>query len=324
MGTPEFAAASLRSLLDFQAARVLAVYCQPDRPAGRGKATHPGPVKRLALDRGLPVRQPQHFKTDAEVEALASLGADIFVVAAYGLILPQAVLDIPPLGALNVHASLLPELRGAAPIQRAVISGAQRTGISIMRMELRLDSGPVLLQRALGIGFAQSAGELHDELALLGGKLLTEALARLGQGGLAAIPQDEARATYAPKLEKNEGLLDFRQPGRVVHNLVRGVTPWPGARLRLVSLDEPDRPPLSVIVRKGRPLEGEEERALAARVGAGAVLPLREGLLPVACADGLYAVERLKPDNGREMAATDFAGGYLKSGRWLALAPPLR
>ncbi|MCL1915797.1 MAG: methionyl-tRNA formyltransferase [Desulfovibrionaceae bacterium] len=320
MGTPEFAAASLEALLVFPGAEILAVYCQPDRPAGRGALVSPGPVKRLALERGLPVRQPGNFGDGETVEELAALGADLFAVAAYGLILPQAVLDLPPLGALNVHASLLPELRGAAPIQRAIMAGALRTGVSIMRMERRLDSGPILLQRAMGIGFEQDAGEVHDELALLGGRLLVETLERLAEGRLREIPQDESRATYASRLNKADGWLDFTRSARELHNHVRGVTPWPGAQVRLdlAERGEGAREGISLLVQKGRPLENEADKKAAAAFQLGELLPLREDVLPVVCQDGLYGLERMKPAGGRSLSAMDFANGYLKGGRWKA------
>jgi methionyl-tRNA formyltransferase len=319
MGTPDFAAASLRALLDFAGAEVIAVYCRRDRPAGRGQRLRPGPVKKLALEHGIPVFQPENFKTGAELPTLAGLGADLFAVSSYGLLLPQAVLDLPPLGVLNVHASLLPEYRGPAPIQRAVLNGDKRTGISIMRVELKLDSGPILLQRALGIGFEQNAGEVHDELAALGGRLLVEALERLQAGKLAAVPQDESRASYAPKIDKSETLLDAGKSAREVHNRVRAFNPRPGAQLILrAQTPAGDRagPLLSILVQKGRPLEGEEDRKLAALAGTGSVLPLRSGLLPLACSDALYGIERLKPAGGRSMDAVSFVNGYLKGLSW--------
>jgi methionyl-tRNA formyltransferase len=269
-------------------------------------------VKVLALEHGLDLRQPLHFREAETLEALQAVGADVFVVAAYGLILPQAVLALPRLGAVNVHASLLPELRGAAPIERAVMRGDRRTGITIMRVEQRLDSGPILLQRALGIGFEQNAGELREELAQLGARLLTEALERLERGGLTPVPQDESRASYAAKLEKKDGLLDFRQSALEVHNRARGVTPAPGEQifLRRLKANGEEGEPLRVIVLKGRPLPetGEEAR----QAGPGLLLPPRQGRLPVACADALYGIERLKPAGGGGMEAEAFARGYLQ------------
>ncbi len=315
MGTPDFAAASLRALAQWPGAEVLAVYCQPDRPAGRGQNLQIGPVKKLAQEQGIPVRQPVNFKNVEDIEALKALGADILVVAAYGLILPQAVLDAAPLGAINVHASLLPQYRGAAPIQRAVMNGDARTGITIMQVRLKLDSGPMLMQRALGIGFEQTAGELHDELAELGGKLLVETLERLEQGRVTPVEQDEARTSYAAKLTKEDGFLNFESTAREAHNRSRGVTPWPGAQVTLLRTDAAGKAmePLSVLVQKGKALEGPDDKAIAAVNRPGAVLPSRQGLIPIVCADGLYGLSQLKPSGGKSMDAAAFANGYLKN-----------
>ncbi|MDR2892840.1 MAG: methionyl-tRNA formyltransferase [Deltaproteobacteria bacterium] len=345
MGTPDFAAASLRALLDWPGGQVAAVYCQPDRPAGRGQALQTGPVKALALERNLPVLQPENFRQPEELERLAAFGADIFVVAAYGLILPKALLDLPPLGAINVHGSLLPEYRGAAPIQRAIMAGDIRTGISIMRVEPKLDSGPVLLQRAMAIGVDQTAGELHDELALLGGELLVQALERMSQGRLTEQVQDENLVTYAAKLTKADGVLDFNLTARQVHNQARGVTPWPGAQITFerLPLDQEKAPaknqdlarpqgqaqtqpqsqilpPIKALIEAGRvlvetgPTLSDFCSALAGTPYLpGTVLPLQDDCLPVVCADGLYGIERLRPAGGKSMSAAAFANGYLKN-----------
>lgn len=314
MGTPDFAAASLKSLLEWNEAEVLAVYCQPDRPAGRGHKLQVGPVKQLALDNDIEVRQPLNFKNQEDILALKSLGADVLVVAAYGLILPQAVLDAAPFGAINVHGSLLPEYRGAAPVQRAVMNGDIRTGITIMQMELSLDSGPALMQRALGIGFEQTAGELYDELAVMGGRLLAETLARLKDGRITPVPQDESKVTYAAKLGKADGVLDFTQSARAVHNRSRGATPWPGAQITLARTDAEGKAlePLKVLIQKGRPLESDADINDAKGKEPGTVLPLRDRLIPFVCADGLYGAEILKPAGGKSMDAASFANGYLK------------
>lgn len=322
MGTPDFAAVSLKALLDWAPAHdsaIEAVYCQPDRPAGRGHKLRIGPVKALALAHDIPVRQPRTFKDEAAVAELAAFGADILAVAAYGLILTQAVLDLPPLGAVNVHGSLLPEWRGAAPIQRAVINGDIRTGVTIQKVALKLDSGPILLQRAVGIGFEQTAGELHDELAVLGGRLLTEALERLISGRALCLPQDDSRASYAAKLEKADGLLNFWESARRVHNRARGVTPWPGAQIVLTrrAAEGAALPALQILLEKGRVLPGEAP----AGVKPGTLLPLAGGVIPVVCASGLYGLERLKPSGGKSMDAAAFCNGYLK-GVLAEVAPP--
>lgn len=310
MGTPDFAAASLKALLDWDGGEVAAVYCQPDRPAGRGQSVKTGPVKRLALERGLPVEQPLNFRDEAALKTLQAYGADVFAVAAYGLILPQKVLDIPNYGAINVHGSLLPEYRGAAPIQRAVMNGDFRTGITIMRMELKLDSGPILLQRAMGIGIDQTAGEVHDELAVLGGTLLVETLTRLAEGRVTPVAQDDSRATYAAKLEKSDGVLDFTRSAREVHCQARGVTPWPGAQITIVRLDADGNviDEKQAIVEKGAVLSDDAESSLP----PGTLLELDGEALPVACSKGLYGIVRLKPAGKKSMSARDFANGHLK------------
>ncbi|MDR1125561.1 MAG: methionyl-tRNA formyltransferase [Deltaproteobacteria bacterium] len=329
-GTPDFAASSLQALLSpagkALGLEVAAVYCQPDRPAGRGHALRIGPVKALALAAGLPVLQPLNFKDPASLDALGALGADIFVVAAYGLILPKALLDLPPLGAINVHGSLLPELRGAAPIQRAVMRGDIRTGITIMRVEPRLDSGPILLQRALAIGMDETAGQVYEQMAALGGELLLEAVGRFKAGAVHEQAQDESRATYAAKLTKTDGLLDFSQTARQLHNQARGVTPWPGAQVCLARQDENGRElvPLQVLVEKGTVLreEGPSLDDNGLPYEPGQALPVRGETLPLACADGLYGIERLRPAGGKSMTGAAFANGYLKNCR--AVAEPSR
>jgi methionyl-tRNA formyltransferase len=315
MGTPDFAAASLQALLGWKNAEIMAVYCQPDRPVGRGHKLQIGPVKKLALEYNLPVCQPVNFKDKDTIDALAGFRADVLVVSAYGLILPQEVLDAAPMGAINVHGSLLPEYRGAAPIQRAVMNGAQSTGITIMRMVLKLDSGPMLMQRALAIGFEQTAGEVHDKLADLGGKLLVEALERIAGGCASSISQDESKATYATKLTKADGMLDFSKTTRTVHNKARGVTPWPGAQVVLLRRGTcgNELELLHALVQKGRPMEGEADKNAAAKGVPGTVLQLQNGVIPVICADALYGLEQIKPSGGKSMNAAAFANGYLKN-----------
>jgi methionyl-tRNA formyltransferase len=318
-GTPEFAAVSLQALLDQPEVRVPAVYCQPDRPVGRGLALRPGPVKRLALMHKIPVLQPLDFRDPAALERLAAFDADIFAVAAYGLILPAALLKLPPLGVINVHASLLPKYRGAAPIHRAVINGEERTGVTIMRVEPKLDSGPILLQRAVPVGPEQSSGELHDELAGLGGALLTEALARMGLPEFSAgQAQDESQATYAPTLGKADGVLNFNREARQVHNQARGVTPRPGAQLCFTRLRERDAgkealPPVRALAEKGLVLKSSGSSGMRPDILPGTVMPLQDGILPVACADGFYGLVRLKPAGGKSMDAASFVNGYLKN-----------
>lgn len=303
MGTPDFAAASLRHLLDWGGCDVVGVYSQPDRPCGRGQVCTPPPVKLLAMEHRLPVFQPLNFKSQADVDQLAALAPDLLLVAAYGLILPQSVLDIPRLGAINVHASLLPEYRGAAPIHRAIIDGRHVTGITIMQMEAGLDTGDILLQRSRAIGIDDTAQSLHDELADMGGRLLVEALEKMHQGRLVRIPQDHARATYASKLSKEEGRIDWNQPALTVHNRIRGLFPWPGSWFDW---------------------NGMPDRTLRLTVYPGVIgEPLPDGITPgevhgvagdnvlIACADRLYAVPTIKPAGSKPLGGREFYCGYL-------------
>ena len=231
-GTPDFAAASLQALIDVQEANqyeLVAVYTQPDRPAGRGHKLVASPVKQLAMKHDIPVLQPLNFKAEQDRQDLADLNADIMIVAAYGLILPKAVLDTPKFGCINVHASLLPRWRGAAPIHRAVIAGDTVTGITIMQMDVGLDTGEMLLKKECPIMPTDTSGSLHDRLALLGGQALIEALEPLRVGQLNGESQDESLTCYADKLTKQEGLVDWSQDALTISRKIRGLLPWPGA-----------------------------------------------------------------------------------------------
>ncbi|GAB1410712.1 methionyl-tRNA formyltransferase [Desulfovibrionales bacterium] len=303
MGTPDFAAVSLRHVLDWNGCQVVGVYCQPDRPCGRGQVCTPSPVKVLAMEAGLPVFQPEHFKDQAQVQELAALAPDVLLVAAYGLILPQTVLDIPPLGAINVHASLLPEYRGAAPIHRAIVDGRHVTGITIMQMEAGLDSGDILLQRSLAIGIDDTAQSLHDELADLGGRLLVQALTKLPEGGLVRIAQDHDRATYAPKLRKEEGRIDWNQPALTVHNRIRGLFPWPGSWFDWNGM--PGKPVRLTVY------PGKIGDTRPAHVEPGQIVGVVDGDVLIACADRMYTVPTIKPANSKPLHGQEFYCGYL-------------
>ncbi len=230
-GTPEFAAHSLQALLDSEH-QVLAVYTQPDRPAGRGRKLTASPVKALALEHDLPVLQPQTLREAEVQQALADWQADVLVVVAYGLILPQAVLDAPRLGCLNVHASLLPRWRGAAPIQRAILAGDTETGVTIMQMDAGLDTGDMLYKVSCPIEPTDTAATLHDRLAGLGATALVETLRRLDAGEVQPEKQDDAQATYAEKLQKSEALIEWSQSAEVLSRTVRAFNPWPVAFTR--------------------------------------------------------------------------------------------
>ncbi len=227
-GTPEFAAVHLQALLG-SAHQIVAVYTQPDRPAGRGKKIQAGPVKQVALEAGLPVEQPVSLKDPAAQAGLAAWHPDVMVVVAYGLLLPQAVLDIPRLGCINVHASLLPRWRGAAPIQRAIEAGDPATAITIMQMDAGLDTGPMLLSRPCAIAPEDTAASLFDRLAGIGPTALLEALDQLADGTAKPVPQDERQATYARKITKEEAALDWSLPAAVLERRTRAFFPFPVA-----------------------------------------------------------------------------------------------
>jgi methionyl-tRNA formyltransferase len=304
MGTPDFAAEALEILLKFDAADVVAVYTQPDRPCGRGRQCKPSAVKEVALEHDIPVYQPVNFKDQADVDELAALEPDVLVVAAYGLILPQSVLDIPSILPLNIHASLLPHWRGAAPIQRAVENGDVVTGISIMKMEAGLDTGPVMVQRALRIGHNDHAGTIHDELARLGGICICEALARLQTGAYDLKPQDDSLATYAKKLEKKEGEIDWNRPAEKIHNRIRAMYPWPGA---FFDWTNPEGKALRLHV-----TPGEVSEESAPKIAPGTVLGEMDGKLAITTADKIYLTPEVKPQGKKAMDATAFTCGYMK------------
>lgn len=282
-GTPDFAAESLKALLQSGEHEVIAVYTQPDRPAGRGRELKASPVKELALARKLPVLQPLNFKDSSIVAELAALEPDLMVVAAYGLILPRSVLDIPRLGCLNVHASLLPRWRGAAPIQRAILAGDRETGITIMQMEEGLDTGPMRLRMSCPISPSDTAGSLHDRLALLGGEALVAALELLEEGELPAEKQDDSLATYAAKLSKEEARLDWLRPAAELARAVRAYNPVPVAFTTLgdqtlrvweaSATDATTTAPPGMIISAGR--EG-----LSVACGGGSVLCIETLQLP--------------------------------------------
>lgn len=263
-GTPEFAVPTLKMLLDGPH-EVGAVYTQPDRPAGRGRKLTPSPVKQLAQSHGVPVFQPTTLKDPEEQERFRSRQADLMVVVAYGLILPKIVLDIPRLGCVNVHASLLPRWRGAAPIQRAIMAGDELTGITIMTVEPRLDAGPMLHKKSCRIARLETAGELHDRLALLGAEALAEVLPEIEAGTVRPEIQDEAQATYAAKLEKDEARLDWSMAAKDLELRIRAFNPWPvaetlyrGEALRIwraESLDEPTGAEPGTVLDRDRTLD---------------------------------------------------------------------
>ncbi|MEA4857453.1 methionyl-tRNA formyltransferase [Solidesulfovibrio sp.] len=304
MGTPQFAATVLEHVLASDDVSGAAVYTQPDRPCGRGKKCLPGPVKMLALEKGLPIHQPETFKDPAEVARLAAYAPDVLLVAAYGMILPQAVLDIPRRMPINVHASLLPAWRGAAPIERAIAAGDTLTGVTIMRRVAALDAGPMILQRVLAIGQNDTAGELRADLADLGGRLLAHTLRRLRTGSVPLVEQDPDKVTYAKKIDKAEAFVDWNRPAAEVHNLIRAMTPHPGAFF--FWKPAPDREPLRIIAHPGR-----VGCPLPPGAKPGDILGLMECHLGVACADAVYFIPTVVPAGKRPMDAKAFSCGYL-------------
>jgi len=231
-GTPDFAAASLQALIahkDHNQYELVGVYTQPDRPAGRGQKLVQSPVKQLAVKHDIPVYQPINFKQEDDKKQLAELNADIMIVAAYGIILPKDILETPKMGCINVHASLLPRWRGAAPIHRAIIAGDEVTGITIMQMDVGLDTGDMLLKAECEIGASETYASLHDRLATLGGTALIDALEKLKASEIIPEPQDEADTCYAAKLTKQEGNLDWSQTSALLERQVRALSPWPAA-----------------------------------------------------------------------------------------------
>lgn len=322
MGTPDLAAAVLSHVLAWDGGEVVAVYCQPDRPAGRGMTLKAPPVKEFALLHSLPVLQPLNFANDEEVAALRAFKPDYLLVAAYGLILPRRVLDIPTRMPLNVHASLLPAYRGAAPIQRAIMDGNTETGITIMRMEAGLDTGPIILQVKVSIGRDDTSGDLRGTLGDFGGKSLVRALEGIESGELTGTPQDEAKASYASKLQKSDGYLDFSRTGAEIHAQRRGVTPWPGA---FASFERDGEAPMLVSILQGKLFGGGLASVFPEALSQppGAVLPeLVDKALAVTCADGVYLLTSLRPAGRKAMDAAAFMNGYRKGRDGVRFALP--
>ena len=301
-GTPDFSTPALQALLDSRH-DVLAVYTQPDRPAGRGRRMLESPVKRLALQSAIPVFQPSSLKAAQAQQILQDLQPDLMVVVAYGLILPPAVLAIPSLGCVNLHASLLPRWRGAAPIQRAILAGDARSGVCLMQMAAGLDTGPLLACRECEIGLTETGSQLHDKLARLGARLLADNLEALQRGALNPQPQDESRATYARKVNKSEALIDWNGPALEIARKVRAFNAWPVAETRYRGRQ--------LRIWEAQPLAGDDAAAPGSVLSAG-----RDGIV-VACGTGRLLLLKVQLPGGRAVSAADFANAHELSGAQL-------
>lgn len=294
-GSGAFAIPSFQTLLD-AGHDVTALVTQPDRESGRGRALAPPPLKRVAEARGVHTLQPARVREPGVLETLRSLAPELQVVVAYGQILPRALLDVPPRGTLNVHASLLPAYRGAAPIQWAIVNGEPETGVTTMLLDEGLDTGPTLLARRTPIGLEETAGELQARLARLGAELLLESVRGLEDGSLTPVPQDAARASHAPMIRKQDGLIDWGMPAPPIARRVRGFQPWPGASARLAGR--------TLKVLRARPAKA------AAEAPPGTVLEVEADSILVACGEGTaLALLELQPESRRPMTAAAFAAG---------------
>ncbi|GAB4167500.1 MAG: methionyl-tRNA formyltransferase [Wenzhouxiangellaceae bacterium] len=297
-GTPAFACPALQALIDH--ARPIAVLTQPDRPAGRGRRIVPGPVKALALEAGIPVHQPRTLRDDRTAAWLIELAPELIVTAAYGLLVPKKLLDLPRLGCWNLHASLLPRWRGASPIQQAILAGDRETGVTLMKMDEGLDTGPMLIRRAIPIRPRETAGELHDRLATLAAEVLIDGLKRLVDGTLPdAVAQDPRLATHAPRIDKRDAAIDWTRDADHIERQVHAYNPWPVAHAELA---------------------GQPVRIFRARADLGTVPDARPGTLltgrghpdriRVACGRGVLEIDELQAPGRRRQSATDWLNAH--------------
>ena len=293
MGTPEFACPTLQILID-RGEDVVAVVTQPDRPKGRGQKLMPPPVKELALRHGIPVHQPLKVRESSVMELLREMRPDVIVVVAFGQILPKALLEIPPRGCINVHASLLPRYRGAAPLNWCIVNGEHETGVTTMLMDVGLDTGPMLLKRTTVLDENEDIASLHDRMSVMGAELLSETIDGLLAGTVVPVEQDGSQSCYAPLLKKEDGLMDWNRTARDLHNQVRGLMVWPGA--------------YTVV-------DGQVLKIYRSRIGAGSGVPgqvLRADKhgLEVACKEGSLVVEEMQLAGKKRLDAASFLSGY--------------
>lgn len=317
-GTPDFALTALEGVAGSRHA-VVGVLTQPDRPKGRGRQLAASPVKLAALERGIPVSQPVTLKTEADRADLASWQPDVLVVVAYGLILPRAALELPRLGCVNIHASLLPRWRGAAPIQRAILAGDAETGVSIMRMDVGLDTGPVFLERRVTISPQDTGGSLHDRLAAQGASAVVEVLDQLAEDRAVSTPQRDDGVTYAAKIDKAEALIDWSKPALEIERKVRAFNPFPIAETRL------DGEQLRIYAAEALDASGSSDAlstvaagsALAGPTEAGRIVELRGDAIIVACGSGRLALKELQRPGKKPVAARDLMNTLNLAGRRL-------
>jgi len=302
-GTPDFSVPCLNILLE-AGHRIVAVYTQPDRPAGRGRKLTASPVKQAALACELPVYQPKTLRDTRAVEVLRAHGADLMVVVAYGLLLPQDVLDAPSLGCINVHASVLPRWRGAAPIQRAILAGDSESGVTIMRMEAGLDTGPMYLVRRLELDVGETGGSLHNKLSAIGAMALIEALPGIADGSLVPEIQDDTLATYAKKLSKEEAVVDWNRPAEEIDCLVRAFDPWPVAQTTLAGS--------TLRLWASEPLPTEKHNT-----APGSVIAASKIGIDIATGKGVLRITRLQPPGKRPMSAAEFLNARSLDGETL-------
>lgn len=291
MGTPDFAVPSLARLIE-DGGEIAGVFTQPDKPKGRGYKLAPPPVKELAQRYGLPVYQPEKVRGGEALAVLKDLAPELLVVVAYGKILPKEILDLPTLGCINVHGSLLPKYRGAAPIQWSVLNGDAYAGVTTMYLAEGMDTGDMILSRSTPIGENETSGELYERLAAIGAEALSETVALIAQGKAPRIPQDDALSSYAPMLDKEAAKIDFTKPARQVHNLIRGMSPWPTAHTLM----------------DGRLLKIHRARVAAGKGEAGVVLDEKNWI--VGCGEGAVQLLEIQTEGSRRMPAADYLRGH--------------